>query len=364
VRRRSNGEYTVVVSEPVGVVAAIVPWNGPALLAALKVAPALAAGCTVVLKPAPETPLDAYILAECIEAAGLPPGVFNMVPADREASERLIRHPGVDKISFTGSTAVGKHILEVAAQRIARVSLELGGKSAAIVLDDADPAVVTARMASEVTMNTGQVCAALTRMIVPRGRMREYGKLLCEAVSKAKVGDPFEEGTQIGPLAMGRQLARVEEYINKGRDEGAVLLGGGGRPSHLNRGFYIEPTIFTDVDPGMTIAREEIFGPVACLIGHDGLDHAIEIANDSCYGLHGAIFTQDVDAAYAAARRIRTGSVGHNSRVIDWQMPFGGFKESGLGREGGIEGFRSYLEIKSVYVARPPSVRDMTVGEK
>jgi acyl-CoA reductase-like NAD-dependent aldehyde dehydrogenase len=354
-RRRSNGEYTIVVTEPVGVVAAIVPWNGPALLAALKVAPALAAGCTVVLKPAPETPLDAYILAECVEAAGLPPGVFNMVVADREASDRLIRHPGVDKISFTGSTSVGKHILEVASQRVARVSLELGGKSAAIVLENADPALVISRMANETVMNTGQVCAALTRLLVPRSQTRNYAIMMAEAIAKVKVGDPFEEGTQVGPLAMERQLTRVESYVAKGRAEGATLVAGGGRPGHLNRGFYVEPTVFSDVDPSMTIARDEIFGPVVCIIGHDGIDDAVRIANDSAFGLHGAVFTSDVDTAYSIARRIRTGSVGHNMRAIDWQMPFGGFKESGLGREGGREGFQQYLEIKSIYVTQPPS---------
>jgi len=354
-RKRTNGEYAMVVAEPVGVCACIVPWNGPALLAALKVAPALAAGCTVILKPAPETPLNAYILAECIEAAGVPPGVFNMVVADREASDELIRHPGVDKISFTGSTAVGKHILEVASKRVARVSLELGGKSAAVVLDDADPATVVSRLASEITMNSGQVCAALMRVVVPKAKMNDYSEALAAAVSKVKLGDPFDDATQVGPLAMERQLSRVQGYIRKGRDEGAKLVCGGQRPAHLNRGYYIEPTVFSNVDQNMTIAREEIFGPVACVIGHNGPDDAIRIANDSSYGLHGAVFTQDVDTAYKLARRIRTGSVGHNVRVIDWHMPFGGFKQSGLGREGGAEGLRNYLETKTVYVATPPT---------
>jgi len=354
-RRRSNGEYAIVVSEPAGVVAAIVPWNGPALLAALKVAPALAAGCTIVLKPAPETPLDSYILAECIEAAGLPAGVFNLVTADREAADTLIRHPGVDKISFTGSTAVGKHILRVASDRVARVSLELGGKSAAIILEDADPELVVSRLSAEVTLNTGQVCAALMRVIVPRAQVKEYGDLLAEGVAKVRVGNPFEEGTQIGPLAMKRQLERVEGYISKGKEEGATLVCGGGRPADLGEGFYIEPTIFTNVDHRMTIAREEIFGPVASVIAHDGPDDAVRIANDSDYGLHGGVFTRDVDSFYAVARRLRTGNVGHNIRTIDWHMPFGGFKQSGLGREGGVEGFRNFVEIKTIYTTTPPS---------
>ena len=356
VRTRTNGEYAIVVSEPVGVVAAIVPWNGPALLSALKVAPALVAGCTVILKPAPETPLDAYILAECIEAAGVPPGVFNHVPADREASDCLLHHPGVDKISFTGSTATGKHILRAAADRMARVSLELGGKSAAVVLEDADPDVVIARMAGECTMNTGQVCAALTRMIVPRDKENMYAEMLAEAVSKIPVGNPFEPGTQIGPLAMGRQLDRVQDYIEKGRKEGAQLVTGGGRRSDLGTGFYIQPTVFQNVEQSMSIAREEIFGPVMSVIGHDGPDDAVRIANDSEYGLHGAVFTDDVDTAYSIARQMRTGSIGHNVRVIDWHMPFGGFKQSGIGREGGVEGFRSFLEVKTVYVTSPPTL--------
>lgn len=355
VRLRTNGEYAVVVSEPVGVVAAIVPWNGPALLAALKVAPALVAGCTVVLKPAPETPLDAYILAECLEEAGVPAGVFNLVPADRDASDHLIRHPGIDKISFTGSTGVGKHILRTVSDRVGRVSLELGGKSAAIVLEDADPELVVSRLASEVTMNTGQVCAALMRIIVPRSQSRLYGEMLADAVSQVRVGDPFEQGTQVGPLAMKRQLERVQGYIDKGREEGATLMCGGGSPADLDSGFYIQPTVFANVDRHMTIAREEIFGPVASVIAHDGADDAVRIANDSDYGLHGGVFTSDVDTAYAVARRLRTGNVGHNIRAIDWHMPFGGFKQSGLGREGGVEGFRNFLETKTVYVATPPS---------
>ncbi|AEG50859.1 Betaine-aldehyde dehydrogenase [Sphingobium chlorophenolicum L-1] len=355
VRPRQAGGYTVVVSEPVGVVAAIVPWNGPALLTALKVAPALAAGCTVVLKPAPETPLDAYILAECIEAAGVPPGVFNLVVADREASDRLIRHPGIDKVSFTGSTAVGKHILEVASQRVLRVSLELGGKSAAIVLDDANMETVVAQLAGEVCTNTGQVCASLTRMIVPRGKMADYAEALGATVSKMSVGDPFQDGVQVGPLAMGRQRSRVEDYIRKGVDEGAQLVSGGRRPGHVERGFFIEPTVFSNVSPSMTIAREEIFGPVASIIAHDGPEDAVRIANDTRYGLHGAVFTEDPDAGYRVARQMQTGSIGFNRREIDWSMPFGGFKESGLGREGGREGYRQYIELKSIYMPQLPS---------
>jgi acyl-CoA reductase-like NAD-dependent aldehyde dehydrogenase len=355
VRPRAAGGVGVVVGEPVGVAACITPWNGPTLLCAIKVAPALAAGCTVIVKPAPETPLDAYILAECAEEVGLPPGVINVVAADREAADALIRHPGVDKISFTGSTAVGKHILEVAAPRVARVSLELGGKSAAVVLDDADPATVVAALAGEVTRNTGQVCAALTRIIVPRARTAEYGEALAAAVRKVRVGDPFDPATDVGPLAMKRQLDRVRSYVAKGREGGARLLTGGGTPAGLDRGYYIEPTVFCDVENSMVIAQEEIFGPVASIIGHDGPDDAVRIANDTPYGLHGAVFTRDDESAYSIARRLRTGAVGHNAKVIDFALPFGGFKQSGLGREGGIEGLRQFLEVKTVYMAAPPS---------
>jgi len=355
VRPRASGGVGIVVGEPVGVVAAITPWNGPALLCAIKVGPALAAGCTIVLKPAPETPLDAYILAECAEEAGIPPGVINLVVAGREVADALVRHPDVDKISFTGSTAVGKHILEVAAPRIARVSLELGGKSAAVVLDDADMATTIASLMHEVTRNTGQVCAALTRIIVPRARRQDYAEALAEAVKTIRVGDPFDSATQVGPLAMKRQLERVQSYVQRGQADGATLVTGGGTPQGLDRGYYFEPTVFTDVDNSMVIAREEIFGPVASIIGHNGSEDAIRIANDTPFGLHGAVYTQDPEQAYAVARRLRTGNVGHNLKVIDFALPFGGFKQSGLGREGGIEGLRQFLEVKTVYMDAAPT---------
>ncbi|HWT30120.1 MAG TPA: aldehyde dehydrogenase [Propylenella sp.] len=353
-RRREDGGNAVVVGEPVGVVAAIIPWNAPALVAALKVAPALAAGCTVILKPPPETALDSYILAECIEEAGLPSGVFNLLIADAQHSDLLVRHPGVDKISFTGSTGVGRHILSVASERVARVALELGGKSPAIVLDDADPALVAEQMTEEVIGNSGQVCAALTRLIVPRGQESDYADRLADRLAHVKVGDPFDPETKMGPLAMSRHLDLVMTNIQRGVDEGAKLRYGGDRPADAGDGFYLKPAVFENVEPGMTIAREEVFGPVLAILGHDGPDSAVEIANDSVYGLHGCVFTADRSVAYQLARRMRTGSVGHNRRMIDWGMPFGGFKQSGLGREGGVEGFEQFLEPKTIYVESAP----------
>lgn len=350
-RRRSSGGLVKVVSEPVGVTACITPWNAPLVLLIYKVAAGLAAGCTIVAKPSPETPIDAHILAECIEEAGLPAGVFNMLPAGREIGDYLIRHPGIDKISFTGSTAAGKHIAKVAADRLARVSLELGGKSAAIVLEDARVDQILPSLVPYSMPITGQVCFSLTRVLVPKSRKDEVVEAYASAVSQVKVGDPFASDTGMGPLAMQRQLERVEGYIERGRAEGATLLQGGGRPAGMNRGYFIEPTIFTDVGPDMTIAREEIFGPVVSFIEYDGEADLVAKANATAYGLHGAIYTQDPDHGFALARQYRAGSVTINGMIVDIEMPFGGFKESGLGREGGIEGLETYLETKTVYFA-------------
>jgi len=348
-RRRDNGGLVRVVREPVGVVAAITPWNAPLVLLCYKVAAALAAGCTVVSKPAPETPIDTYILAECIAAAGLPPGVFNVVPAGREVGEYLVRHPGIDKISFTGSTAAGRRIGAIAAERLTRASFELGGKSAAIVLDDAKMDDVLKSLVPFSMPITGQVCFSLTRVLVPEKRKTEVLDAYVDAVRKVKVGDPFEADTQIGPLTMSRQLDRVQGYIAKGKQEGAKMVIGGGRPAHLPKGFYVEPTVFTDVDSKMTIAQEEIFGPVVSFISYDGIDDAVAKANDTIYGLHGAVYTADAEHGYEVARRVRSGSVTVNGMIVDIKMPFGGFKQSGMGREGGIEGIDHYFETKTVY---------------
>jgi acyl-CoA reductase-like NAD-dependent aldehyde dehydrogenase len=350
-RKRDDGGKVKVVKEPVGVCAAITPWNAPLVLLSYKVAAGLAAGCTLVSKPSPETPLEAYILAECIEKAGLPPGVFNLVPAGRESGDHLVRHTGIDKVAFTGSTAAGKHIAAVCAERLARVSLELGGKSAAILLDDADfKAALPALMVYTMPI-TGQVCFSLTRILVPESRKQEFLDLYLGAVSNIKVGDPFDPTTHMGPLTMARQLDRVQGYIAAGRDEGARLLCGGGRPKGLDKGYYIEPTVFTDVKPEMKIFQEEIFGPVVSVIGYTDDEDAIRKANDSAYGLSGAVFTANPDRGYAMARRMRTGSITVNGMIVDPKHPFGGFKQSGIGREGGPEGLDNYVETKTIHIA-------------
>jgi len=294
--------------------------------------------------------MDAYLLAECIQEAGLPPGVFNVVPAGRETGDYLVRHPGIDKISFTGSTAAGRQIMKACSDRMVRCSLELGGKSAAIVMEDADIGLALQSLAPFSMPITGQVCFSLTRVLVPRSRATEIRDAYVSAVSKIKVGDPFDDQTHMGPLTMKRQLARVQGYIEKGRAEGARVVLGGGRPSHLTRGYFIEPTVFADVDTHMTIAQEEIFGPVVSFITYEDVDDAVSKANDTIYGLHGAIYTADAERGYQVARRIRSGSVTVNGMIVDYKMPFGGFKQSGLGREGGIEGLQNYFETKTIYM--------------
>jgi aldehyde dehydrogenase (NAD+) len=350
-RRRDDGGQVRVLREPVGVCAAISPWNAPMVLLTYKIAAGLAAGCTMVAKPSPETPLEAYIMAGCIEQAGLPRGVFNLVPAGREGGEHLIRHPGVNKVAFTGSTAVGKHIMRVCADRLARVSLELGGKSAAVLLPDADFAAALPSLMTYAMPITGQVCFSLTRLLVPNARKREFLDTFLPAVQAIKVGDPAEAATQMGPLAMARQRERVEGYIAAGRAGGAMLACGGGRPRGLDRGFYVEPTVFTNVTPDMTIAQEEIFGPVVSVIGYDDEDDAARAANATPYGLNGAVYSRDVERAFAFARRMRTGGLTINGMIVDPKHPFGGYGESGMGREGGPEGLDSYLEVKTIHIA-------------
>jgi len=344
------GNIAHVVREPVGVVAAIVPWNMPHAIMTQKVAPALIAGCTVVMKPAPETPLEAYIIAEAAEAAGLPPGVLNLVPAHREAADYLVRRPGVDKISFTGSTAAGRRIASVAGERIARVTLELGGKSPAIVLDDFPTEKAAQILGRTITVLSGQVCAMLSRAIVPQARHDEMAEAVAQVMRGVKVGSPLEPTTEMGPIAMKRQLERIERYVASGLEEGAQLVTGGRRPPALEQGYYYEPTLFAHVGNHMTIAREEIFGPVLALIPARDLDHAIELANDSTYGLNSAVLSNDPDAVYAVGRRLRAGNVGHNGMKADFSLPFGGFKQSGVGREGGVEGLMPYIETKTLLI--------------
>ena len=349
----ADGGSAVVVHEPVGVVVTIAPWNAPYTIMMNKVAPALLAGCTVIMKPAPETPLEAYILAECAEEAGFPPGVINLVPADREASDHLISNPGVDKVGFTGSTVAGSRIASVCGERIGRCSLELGGKSAAIVLDDYDIQEAAKTLAQIIIIATGQVCVTLSRVLVSKTRHDELVAALKAELEAVKVGDPMDPETQMGPLAMARQLDRVEGYIEKGKQEGAILVTGGDRPA-LDKGYYINPTLFANVDNSMSIAQEEIFGPVLCVIPYEDEDDAVRIANDSAFGLFGAVLTNDNEKAYQIARRIRTGAYAQNAFRLDYFLPFGGFKQSGIGREGGQSGLKAYTETKTILLNEVP----------
>jgi acyl-CoA reductase-like NAD-dependent aldehyde dehydrogenase len=344
----------LIAHEPVGVVAAIAPWNAPYGIMLNKVAYALAAGCTVVMKPSPETPLETYIIAEAAEAAGLPAGVVNLVCGHREASDHLVRNPGVDKVSFTGSTAAGKRIASVCAERIARCTLELGGKSAAIVRDDFPTAEAATLLTQTITLMSGQVCAMLSRAIVPRRRHDELAEAIAAEMRRVVIGHSDDPRTQLGPLAMKRQLDRVERYIDDGR-RASDLVTGGRRPPQMKRGYFIEPTLFANVNNGSRIAQEEIFGPVLSLIPVEDDDDAIRVANESTYGLNGSVLTRDANAAYRMARRIRTGVFGQNGLRMDFGLPYGGFKQSGIGREGGIEGLAAYLETKTILLDDAPA---------
>ena len=341
----------LVRQEGVGVAAAIVPWNVPLFTIMLKLAPALAAGCTIVVKPAPETPLDAYLLADALDEAGVPEGVVSLLPAGREVGEYLVTHPGVDKVGFTGSTAAGRRIAALCGERLRRVTLELGGKSAAIVLDDADLAAAIPQIVGAGTMNNGQACVAQTRVLLPRNRYREGVDALAAAVGALVVGDPAEMTTQIGPLVAERQRERVLGYVAKGKAEGARCVVGGGRPNGFDRGWFVEPTLFADVDNRMTIAQEEIFGPVLAAIPYENEADALRIANDSDYGLSGSVWTADPARGLEVARRVRTGTYNVNYFMMAMTGPFGGFKSSGLGRELGPEGLRAYLEPKTICFA-------------
>jgi aldehyde dehydrogenase (NAD+) len=337
---------------PVGVVGAIVPWNYPLGLSFPKLSPALLTGCTVVLKPPEETPLFGFLLAEVFEEAGLPPGVFNVVAADREASEQLVRHPLVDKISFTGSTRAGCRIAALCGEQLKRCSLELGGKSAAILLSGADLDTVIPALAPSTMANNGQTCINQTRVLAPLEAYTTVVEALREAIGAFQVGDPADPAVDVGPLVSDVQRVRVEGYIAKGRDEGARLVLGGGRGGH-ERGYFVEPTIFADVDNTMTIAREEIFGPVVTVIPYEDEDEAVTIANDSDYGLSGSVWGPDAEHAKDVARRIRSGSVAINQHTLDLAGPFGGFKKSGVGREYGLEGIHEYVEVQSIPYPRP-----------
>ncbi len=332
---------------PVGVVAAIVPWNVPQCLIMPKLIPALIAGCTVIIKPAPETPLDALWLAEMIERLELPEGVVSVVTGGPDVGEALVRHPGVDKVAFTGSSATGRRIAALCGEQLKRVSLELGGKSAAIVLDDADLGKTVAGLKTAGLMNNGQACVAQTRILVSRQRHDELVDALADMMSSLTVGDPSDAATDIGPLVAQRQQRRVQDYIRSGQQEGArVVVGGAESPAHP--GWYVRPTLFTDATNRMRIAREEIFGPVLTVLRYTNEDDAIAIANDSDYGLAGSVWTADTDHGLAIAARVRTGTYGINMYMLDIGTPFGGFKHSGIGREFGPEGLAEYVELQSV----------------
>jgi acyl-CoA reductase-like NAD-dependent aldehyde dehydrogenase len=356
VRPGYYGGQVTIRREPVGVVAAVVPWNMPQFSIVVKLAPALLAGCAVVVKPAPETPLDALLLAEMIDELGLPPGVVSVLPGDRVAGEHLVGHPGVDKVAFTGSTAAGRRVAAACAANLTRVSLELGGKSAAVVLDDADAAAVAAGARVAGLMNGGQACVAQTRYLVPESRYGEMVEALAASVEGLVVGDPTERATEIGPLVARRQQERVRDYVELGQKEGARLVTGGtDLPDGVERGWYVRPTLFADVDNGMRIAREEIFGPVLSVIPYRHEDDAVRIANDSDYGLSGSVWTADLDRGLAVARRVRAGTYGVNQPYsMDPAAPFGGVKASGFGHELGPEGLDEFLDTKAISVAAAP----------
>lgn len=347
--------HTIVRREAVGVVAAIVPWNYPQALAAFKIAPALAAGCTVVLKAAPETALDALVFAEAAQEAGLPPGVLNVTAGDAATGAYLVSHPGVDKVTFTGSTAAGRAIGEVCGRLLRPVTLELGGKSAAIILDDADIDATMAGLRSASFINNGQTCYLSSRILAPRSRYDEVVSALAELASGLNVGDPLEKSTDIGPLVSERQRDRVLGYIADGKSSSAKLVAGGSIPNDQTRGWFVSPTVFADVDNSDRIAQEEIFGPVLAVIPYDGDEHAVELANDSEFGLAGTVWSSDDVRATEIARAVHTGTVGVNGYQLDLQSPFGGVKSSGLGRELGPEGLDSFFSLKSIYRVGPPA---------
>ena len=348
---RRTGRYVdyLLRREPVGVVGAIVAWNVPQVLIATKLAPALLAGCTVVVKAAPEASLDAMVLAEVVEAAGLPDGVVSVLTGGVEAGRALVGHPGVDKIAFTGSTAAGREIAASCGATLTRVSLELGGKSAAVVLDDADLGALAKGLRYTSFVNNGQACAAQTRILAPRRRYDEVVEAVASAATALVVGDPLDPATKLGPVVSERQRQRVRGYIGLGLEEGARLVtGGADAPDGLEAGWFVRPTVLADVDNAMRVAREEIFGPVLCVIPYDDDADAVAVANDSEYGLAGSVWTTDPDRGLTVARGVRTGTFGINGYAPDPLAPFGGYRSSGIGREWGEAGLEEYVELKAI----------------
>ena len=342
--------HSLVVREPIGVVGCITPWNYPLNQIIAKVAPALAAGCTVVLKPSEVAPLNAFVLADVIDEAGLPAGVFNLVSGvGPVVGEAIAAHPDVDMVSFTGSTRAGKRVAEVAAANVKRVALELGGKSANVILPDADLEKAVSSGVTNCYLNSGQTCTAWTRMLVPRDRLAEAEQIAAARAERYRVGDPLADGTNLGPLISDVQRDRVRGYIEKGLAEGAKLVTGGAEPPDgLEKGYFVRPTVFSEVTPDMTIAQEEIFGPVLSIIPYDTEDEAVEIANGTIYGLAGGVWSGDQAHAEQVARRLRTGQVDINGAMYNPLAPFGGYKQSGVGRENGRIGFEEFLETKSL----------------
>lgn len=354
--------HTIVRREPIGVVGAIVPWNYPQALAAFKLAPALAAGCTVVLKASPETALDALVFAESAQAAGLPAGVLNVIAGGPDTGARLVSHPGVDKVSFTGSTAVGRQIAEACGRLLRPVTLELGGKSAAVVLEDADLDMTINGLKSAAFVNNGQTCHLNSRILVPRSRYEEMVDALVALADGLNVGDPLDKSTDVGPLVSARQRDRVLGYIEAGKADGAKLVAGGGIPADRPDGWFVAPTVFADVDNSSRIAQEEIFGPVLAVIAYETEQQAVALANDSEYGLGGTVWSADAERATDIARAIRSGTVGVNDYQLDMAAPFGGVKASGLGRELGPEGLAAYQSIKSIYRVGPAAGEELRAG--
>lgn len=351
----------VVRREPYGVVAGICPWNGPFAMAVNKAIIALLAGSSVIVKPAPETPFDAYYLAEALTEAGVPPGIMNVLPAAGAVSEYLVGAKGVDKVSFTGSTSVGRQIGAICGGLLRRVQLELGGKSAGILLEDVDLESAATSLIAGSFRNCGQICFALARILVPRSRYSEVVDFYVDAAQSLEVGDPFRPETQVGPMVSERQRSRVEEYIEIGKGEGAMLATGGRRPPELDMGWFIEPAVFANVDNSMRIAREEIFGPVACIMAYDDVDDAVRITNDSNYGLYASVFTADEERAYQIATRIESGVVSVNDFTVNLAAPFGGMKDSGIGREHGLEGIEEAYEYKTINLS---SKQATLIGER
>ena len=340
---------SLVVREAYGVAGLITPWNYPLHQIMAKVAPAIAAGCTMVLKPSEVAPLNSYLLAEAAHEIGLPAGVLNIVHGDGPSvGEAIARHPGIDLISFTGSVRGGTRVSTLAAATIKKVTLELGGKSAFVVLDDAPLEKAIPTGVNNAMLNSGQTCSAWTRMVVPRARLDDVLQIATSALGRLTLGDPLDANTKLGPVVSDAQRRRVEGYIQKGVEEGARLVAGGSRPAAFPRGHYVEPTIFADVQPGMTIAREEIFGPVLAILPYDSEDEAVAIANDTSYGLAGGVWGADRDRALRVARRMRTGQVDVNGARFNPLAPFGGYKQSGFGREFGKYGLEEYLQIKAI----------------